>query len=87
MRSAIPAEEWPISLLTINLNPATLLKAGGHYDAVIVAAVLAAQRVFGAEELRSRSTAGRAGAGWSSPGRYAGFWPPHWRLSKQASQG
>jgi magnesium chelatase family protein len=24
--------EWPISLLTINLSPATLPKAGSHYD-------------------------------------------------------
>jgi magnesium chelatase family protein len=25
-------QEWPISLLTINLSPATLPKAGSHYD-------------------------------------------------------
>jgi hypothetical protein len=45
-------QEWPISLLTINLSPATLPKAGSHYDLAIVAAVLAAQGVFAAEELR-----------------------------------
>ena len=45
-------QEWPISLLTINLSPATLPKAGSHYDLAIVAAVLAARGIFGAEELR-----------------------------------
>lgn len=34
--------EWPASLVTINLTPATLPKAGSHYDLGIVAAVLAA---------------------------------------------
>ena len=34
--------EWPISLLTINLSPATLPKAGSHYDLAIVAAILRA---------------------------------------------
>jgi magnesium chelatase family protein len=33
------SQEWPISLLTINLSPATLPKAGSHYDLAIVAAV------------------------------------------------
>jgi magnesium chelatase family protein len=32
-------QEWPISLLTINLSPATLPKAGSHYDLAIVAAM------------------------------------------------
>jgi magnesium chelatase family protein len=45
-------QEWPISLLTINLSPATLPKAGSHYDLAIVAAILAAQRIFPAEEIR-----------------------------------
>src|SRR5829696_6359746 len=45
-------QEWPISLLTINLSPATLPKAGSHYDLAIVAALLAAQRIFRADELR-----------------------------------
>ena len=33
---------WPSQLLTINLTPASLPKAGSHYDLAIVAAVLAA---------------------------------------------
>jgi magnesium chelatase family protein len=39
-------QEWPISLLTINLSPATLPKADSHYDIAIVAAILAAQEIF-----------------------------------------
>ena len=54
-------QEWPISLLTINLSPATLPKAGSHYDAAIVAAVLAAQGVFRAEELRRTVLLGELG--------------------------
>ena len=54
-------QEWPISLLTINLSPATLPKAGSHYDAAIVAAVLAAQGVFRAEELRGTVLLGELG--------------------------
>jgi magnesium chelatase family protein len=54
-------QEWPISLLTINLSPATLPKAGSHYDLAIVAAVLAAQRVFPAEELRRTVLLGELG--------------------------
>lgn len=54
-------QEWPISLLTINLSPATLPKAGSHYDAAIVAAVLAAQGVFPAEELRRTVLLGELG--------------------------
>jgi len=42
---------WPQSLLTINLSPATLPKAGSHYDLAIVAAVLAAATVVRREEL------------------------------------
>lgn len=34
--------EWPNHLVTINLTPASLPKAGSHYDLAIVAAVLAA---------------------------------------------
>ena len=34
--------DWPSQLLTINLTPASLPKAGSHYDLAIVAAVLAA---------------------------------------------
>jgi magnesium chelatase family protein len=54
-------QEWPISLLTINLSPATLPKAGSHYDIAIVAAVLAAQGVFGAEQLRRSVLLGEVG--------------------------
>jgi magnesium chelatase family protein len=54
-------QEWPISLLTINLSPATLPKAGSHYDLAIVAAVLAANGVFGAEELRRTVLLGELG--------------------------
>ena len=54
-------QEWPISLLTINLSPATLPKAGSHYDVAIVAAVLAAQGVFRSEELRVTVLLGELG--------------------------
>jgi magnesium chelatase family protein len=54
-------QEWPISLLTINLSPATLPKAGSHYDIAIVAAVLAAQGVFAAEQLRRSVLLGEVG--------------------------
>src|SRR5215211_4000250 len=54
-------QEWPISLLTINLSPATLPKAGSHYDLAIVAAVLAAQRIFRADELRRTALLGELG--------------------------
>ena len=37
--------QWPNQLLTINLTPAALPKAGSHYDLAIVAAVLAAAEV------------------------------------------
>jgi magnesium chelatase family protein len=48
-------------LLTINLSPATLPKAGSHYDLAIVAAVLAAQGIFGAKELRRTVLLGELG--------------------------
>ena len=54
-------QEWPISLLTINLSPATLPKAGSHYDLAIVAAVLGAKGVFGAEQLRRTILLGELG--------------------------
>jgi magnesium chelatase family protein len=54
-------QEWPISLLTINLSPATLPKAGSHYDLSIIAAVLAAQNVFRREELRQTALLGELG--------------------------
>jgi magnesium chelatase family protein len=54
-------QEWPISLLTINLSPATLPKAGSHYDIAIIAAVLAAQGIFGPEQLRRSILLGEVG--------------------------
>jgi len=59
--SATPAQEWPISLLTINLSPATLPKAGSHYDLAIVAAILAAQGIFRGNELRRTVFLGELG--------------------------
>lgn len=37
---------WPADPVTINLSPATLPKAGSHYDLAIAAAVAAARRTF-----------------------------------------
>jgi hypothetical protein len=54
-------QEWPISLLTINLSPATLPKAGSHYDLAIVAAILAAQGIFQADELHRTVLLGELG--------------------------
>ena len=54
-------QEWPIALLTINLSPATLPKAGSHYDLAIVAAVLAAQGVLPRTELRRTVLLGELG--------------------------
>jgi magnesium chelatase family protein len=53
--------EWPISLLTINLSPATLPKAGSHYDLAIVAAILAAQGTLRVDELRRTVLLGELG--------------------------
>lgn len=52
---------WPSQLLTINLTPATLPKAGSHYDLSIVAAVLGAAGTVPAEALRSRVLLGELG--------------------------
>ena len=54
-------QAWPTSLLTINLSPATLPKAGSHYDLAITAAVLAAARVFSAEQLAGTVLLGELG--------------------------
>src|SRR5215218_9757325 len=54
-------QEWPIALLTINLSPATLPKAGSHYDLAIVAAVLAAQALLPRAELRRTVLLGELG--------------------------
>jgi magnesium chelatase family protein len=42
---------WPAQLVTINLTPATLPKAGSHYDLGIAAAVLAASGVVPSNSL------------------------------------
>jgi len=79
-------QEWPISLLTINLSPATLPKAGSHYDIAIVAAVLAAQGIFGAEQLPDRLC--WAKLVWTvGSGRYAACCLQLWRLGRQVSRG
>ena len=52
---------WPQSLLTINLSPATLPKAGSHYDLAIASAVLAADDTFEAHELRDTVLLGELG--------------------------
>ncbi|HYP44398.1 MAG TPA: YifB family Mg chelatase-like AAA ATPase [Propionibacteriaceae bacterium] len=52
---------WPQSLLTINLSPATLPKTGSHYDLAIVAAILAAGKVFRAEQLANTVLLGELG--------------------------
>ncbi len=54
-------ESWPSSLLTINLSPATLPKAGSTYDLAIVAAVLSAAEVFGEVELARTVLLGELG--------------------------
>jgi hypothetical protein len=54
-------QEWPIWLLTINLSPPTLPKAGSHYDDAIVARCSRAEGVFRAEELRSTVLLGELG--------------------------
>ena len=54
-------ESWPSSLLTINLSPATLPKAGSTYDLAIVAAVLAAADVFCEVELARTVLLGELG--------------------------
>jgi magnesium chelatase family protein len=54
-------QNWPSSLLTINLSPATLPKAGSAYDLAIVAAVLAADQIFGQVELARTVLLGELG--------------------------
>ena len=50
--TASTGRSWPSHLVTINLSPATLPKAGAHYDLAIVASVLAADRVITNGDLR-----------------------------------
>ena len=52
---------WPGQLVTINLIPAMLPKAGSHYDLAIVAAVLAAAGTIPPESLRERVLLGELG--------------------------
>lgn len=52
---------WPNRLVTINLSPATLPKAGSHYDLGIVAALLAADNVIDARELAGTVFLGELG--------------------------
>jgi magnesium chelatase family protein len=54
-------QQWPSTLLTIALSPATLPKAGSHYDVAIVAAVLAAAGVFAPERLHNTVLLGELG--------------------------
>lgn len=53
--------EWPGTLVTINLTPAALPKAGSHYDLGIVAAVLSAGGVVPDEALGGRVFLGEVG--------------------------
>ena len=52
---------WPSKLVTINLSPASLPKAGSHYDLGIVAATLAADEIFPTQELRDTVFMGELG--------------------------
>ena len=79
-------QEWPISLLTINLSPATLPKAGSHYDLAIVAAVLAAQGIF--EPRSSAALCCSVSLGWMvGCDPYGASCLPRWQLSRLASRG
>lgn len=62
-RAAIAATglPWPTQLLTINLTPAALPKAGSHYDLAIIAAVLAAQDSVPAASARRTVLLGEVG--------------------------
>lgn len=53
--------KWPERLVTINLSPATLPKAGSHYDLGIVAALLAADEVVHLDELAGTVFLGELG--------------------------
>ncbi|MGY4721016.1 YifB family Mg chelatase-like AAA ATPase [Naumannella huperziae] len=53
--------DWPASLMTINLTPASLPKAGSHYDLGIVAAVLAATGVGSADRIAGQVFLGELG--------------------------
>ena len=75
--------EWPMSLLTINLSPATLPKAGSHHDLPIVAAILAAKQVFPMSCAEPPCSASLAWTAESDP--YAGSSRPRLRPLRPAS--
>ncbi|MFZ0529204.1 MAG: magnesium chelatase domain-containing protein, partial [Propionicimonas sp.] len=52
---------WPSDPVTINLSPATLPKAGSHYDLAIAAAVAAAGRKFDPAALERMALFGELG--------------------------
>lgn len=52
---------WPAQLVTINLSPASLPKAGSHFDLAIVAAVLAAEQVVPPDGLEGTVFMGELG--------------------------
>lgn len=52
---------WPETLLTINLSPATLPKAGGHYDLAIATAVLIASKVLEQQVFQGTALLGELG--------------------------
>jgi len=54
-------EEFPTRKLTIGLSPATLPKAGSHYDLAIACALLAAGGALPADELRRTALIGELG--------------------------
>lgn len=53
--------EWPKQLVTINLTPASLPKAGSHYDLAIAAAVLGASNLVPLETLSTTLLFGELG--------------------------
>ncbi|GAB3703052.1 YifB family Mg chelatase-like AAA ATPase [Mariniluteicoccus flavus] len=58
---ASSGHDWPQSLVTINLTPAALPKAGSHYDVGIAAAVLAAAGAVPLDSLAERALLGELG--------------------------
>ncbi len=52
---------WPAQLVTVNLSPATLPKAGAHFDLAIVASVCAAAERFDAQILEQIVLLGELG--------------------------
>lgn len=53
--------QWPSHLVTINLSPASLPKAGSHYDVAIIAATLAAAGEVPADRLATLVLLGELG--------------------------